>query len=114
MLPPPQPPRRNRSINSYEGALLVKASGRVFRPSVAPRKGRWGFAGRGEVAPAAADGWDGRAVKAGRRPFPYIARAQKLGGTVQVPLVDNGAIEFAYLADPLGNRFGVWQRKAGE
>jgi hypothetical protein len=33
---------------------------------------------------------------------------------VQVPLVDNGAIEFAYLADPLGNRFGVWQRKAGE
>lgn len=44
----------------------------------------------------------------------YIARAEQLGGAVQVPLVDNGAIEFAHLADPLGNRFGIWQRKAGE
>lgn len=37
-----------------------------------------------------------------------IDRAQGLGATVVVPLVDNGAIEFAHLSDPMGNRFGVW------
>ncbi|MHB1519441.1 MAG: VOC family protein [Acidimicrobiales bacterium] len=37
-------------------------------------------------------------------------RAQQLGATVIIPLIDNG-IEFAHLADPLGNRFGIWQRK---
>jgi uncharacterized protein len=41
-----------------------------------------------------------------------IERAQGLGGTVVVPLVDNGAIEFAHLSDPMGNRFGVWRPKA--
>lgn len=33
-----------------------------------------------------------------------LHRAQELGATVLVPLVDNGAIEFAQIADPLGNR----------
>jgi predicted enzyme related to lactoylglutathione lyase len=28
-----------------------------------------------------------------------------------VPYVDNGAIEFAHLVDPQGNRFGVWRPK---
>ena len=40
-----------------------------------------------------------------------IDRAQQLGATVVVPLIDNGAIEFAHLADPLGNRFGIWRPK---
>jgi uncharacterized protein len=40
-----------------------------------------------------------------------IDRAQQLGAALVVPLIDNGAIEFAHLTDPLGNRFGVWQRK---
>ena len=40
-----------------------------------------------------------------------IERAQQLGATVAVPVIDNGMIEFAHLADPLGNRFGIWQRK---
>ncbi len=41
-----------------------------------------------------------------------IERAQELGATVVVPLVDNGAIEFAHLTDPLGNRFGIWRPKS--
>ncbi len=40
-----------------------------------------------------------------------IARAESLGATVAVPLVDGGAIEFAHLLDPQGNRFGVWRPK---
>jgi len=40
-----------------------------------------------------------------------ISRAEALGATVAVPLVDNGRIEFAHLIDPQGNRFGVWQPK---
>ena len=40
-----------------------------------------------------------------------IDRAQQLGATVVVPVIDNGMIEFGHLADPLGNRFGIWQRK---
>lgn len=41
-----------------------------------------------------------------------IDRAQELGATVVVPLVDNGRIEFAHLTDPMGNRFGIWRPKA--
>lgn len=40
-----------------------------------------------------------------------IARAQELGATVAVPLVDNGRIEFAHLIDPHGSRFGIWRPK---
>jgi predicted enzyme related to lactoylglutathione lyase len=40
-----------------------------------------------------------------------IDRAERLGATVVVPVIDNGMIEFAHLADPLGNRFGIWHRK---
>ncbi len=43
-----------------------------------------------------------------------IFYAQELGAAVIVPLVDNGAIEFAHLTDPLGNRFGIWRPKAGQ
>jgi uncharacterized protein len=43
-----------------------------------------------------------------------IDRAVELGASVVVPLVDNGAIEFAHLSDPLGNRFGIWRPKAAE
>lgn len=40
-----------------------------------------------------------------------IERARQLGATVVTPVIDNGMIQFAHLADPLGNRFGIWQRK---
>ena len=41
-----------------------------------------------------------------------IAAAVAAGASVVLPLVDNGAIEFAHLTDPAGSRFGVWHRKA--
>lgn len=40
-----------------------------------------------------------------------VADAERLGGGVAIPLVDNGAIEFAHLIDLDGNRFGVWKPK---
>lgn len=40
-----------------------------------------------------------------------VDKAATLGATVLVPPVDNGAIEFAHVADPHGNRFGVWRPK---
>jgi uncharacterized protein len=40
-----------------------------------------------------------------------IAKAESLGASVALPFVDNGAIEFAHLLDPHGNRFGVWRPK---
>ena len=40
-----------------------------------------------------------------------ISHAESLGATVAVPMVDGGAIEFAHLLDPHGNRFGVWRPK---
>ena len=41
-----------------------------------------------------------------------IEKAQALGASVAIPLVDNGRIEFAHLIDPLGNRFGVWRPRS--
>ncbi len=40
-----------------------------------------------------------------------IERATRNGADTVTPLVDNGTILFTHLRDPLGNRFGVWQRK---
>jgi predicted enzyme related to lactoylglutathione lyase len=40
-----------------------------------------------------------------------VTQAERLGATVAVPHTDNGAIEFAHLVDPHGNRFGVWKPK---
>ncbi|WP_104110571.1 VOC family protein [Arthrobacter sp. N199823] len=40
-----------------------------------------------------------------------IDKAVALGASVAVPLVDNGAIEFAHLIDPHDNRFGIWRPK---
>jgi predicted enzyme related to lactoylglutathione lyase len=40
-----------------------------------------------------------------------VERAESLGATVVVPVTDNGQILFAHLADPHGNRFGVWHPK---
>lgn len=39
-----------------------------------------------------------------------IDQAVAAGGVIVRPLVDNGKIMFAHLADPAGNRFGVYQR----
>ena len=43
-----------------------------------------------------------------------VARAEELGATVALPLVDNGDIQFAHLIDPTGNRFAVWRPNATE
>ena|SRR5579885_63553 len=40
-----------------------------------------------------------------------IKKAEELGAKVALPLTDNGAITFAHLIDPHGNRFGVWKPK---
>jgi predicted enzyme related to lactoylglutathione lyase len=45
--------------------------------------------------------------------YSAIERAQQLGATIVVPVIvvpviDNGIIQFAHLADPLGNCFGIW------
>ncbi|KTS07675.1 VOC family protein [Microbacterium testaceum] len=40
-----------------------------------------------------------------------LQTAIEQGAETVRPLVDNGTILFAHLADPAGNRFGVWQRK---
>ena len=40
-----------------------------------------------------------------------LEQATAAGAETVLPLVDNGVILFAHLADPAGNRFGVWQRK---
>ena len=37
--------------------------------------------------------------------------AVQRGATTALPLVDNGTILFAHVADPSGNRVGIWQRK---
>lgn len=39
------------------------------------------------------------------------ALATAHGADTVIPLVDNGTILFTHLRDPLGNRFGLWQRK---
>jgi len=39
-----------------------------------------------------------------------LAKAQELGATVAVPIVDNGQITFAHLVDLDGNRFAIWRR----
>lgn len=41
-----------------------------------------------------------------------VTRAQELGATVALPIIDNGEIEFAHLLDPQGNRFAVWRPKS--
>lgn len=40
-----------------------------------------------------------------------VARAEELGASIAIPPVDNGAIEFAHLTDPMGNRLGIWRPK---
>ena len=62
--------------------------------------------------------WDTSAVGGGSWAVFYVhvddvaaavERAEGLGATVVLPLVDNGAIQFAHLLDPSGNRFAVWR-----
>ncbi len=65
--------------------------------------------------------WDTSAMGAGNWAIFYVQvddvaasvdKAVGLGASVALPLVDNGAIEFAHLIDPAGNRFGVWRPRA--
>ena len=62
--------------------------------------------------------WDTSAVGGGSWAVFYVhvddvasavERAEGLGATVVLPLVDNGSIQFAHLLDPSGNRFAVWR-----
>jgi predicted enzyme related to lactoylglutathione lyase len=62
--------------------------------------------------------WDTGAVGGGRWAVFYVqvddvaaslAEAQRLGASIAIPLTNNGAIEFAHLVDPEGNRFGIWR-----
>ena len=53
----------------------------------------------------------GNLLRPGRQLQAALGRAQELGATVAVLLVDNGQIEFAHLVDPHGNRFGIWKPK---
>jgi predicted enzyme related to lactoylglutathione lyase len=64
--------------------------------------------------------WDTTAVGGGSWAIFYVQvddvrtsidRATSLGATVVVPFTDNGALEFAHLQDPQGNRLGVWRPK---
>ena len=38
-----------------------------------------------------------------------LAQVQRLGASIAIPLTNNGAIEFAHVLDPQGNRFGIWR-----
>lgn len=42
-----------------------------------------------------------------------VRDAESLGGSVVLPLTDNGRIQFAHLLDPAGNRLGVWRPNQG-
>ena len=62
--------------------------------------------------------WDTSATEMGKWAVFYVhvddvaaslAKAHELGATVVVPMVDNGAITFAHLVDPTGNRFAIWR-----
>jgi uncharacterized protein len=62
--------------------------------------------------------WDTTAIGGGSWAIFYVQvddvqsvidKATGLGATVVVPFTDNGALEFAHLQDPQGNRFGVWR-----
>ncbi|RKR76472.1 VOC family protein [Frondihabitans australicus] len=41
-----------------------------------------------------------------------VEKAVASGASIVVPVTDNGQILFAHLADPHGNRIGVWHPKA--
>ncbi|MEF2977566.1 VOC family protein [Subtercola sp. YIM 133946] len=41
-------------------------------------------------------------------------QAVQLGASVALPLINNGAIEFAHLVDPAGNRFAIWNELPAE
>ncbi|GAB3287236.1 VOC family protein [Pseudoclavibacter terrae] len=65
--------------------------------------------------------WDSNAVGGGSWAVFYVEvdhieakleQAAANGAETVIPLVDNGTIKFAHLRDPLGNRFGVWERRA--
>jgi predicted enzyme related to lactoylglutathione lyase len=79
-----------------------------------------GPAGYGTVNGTGGGLWDTSAIGAGAWAVFYvevadihatIEAALAQGAVTVLPLVDNGVILFAHLADPAGNRFGIWQRK---
>ena len=86
----------------------------------------WSFAPPGPAGYAFVNGpdtgglWDTSANGGGTWAVFYIEVADihakveaalAQGARTVLPLVDNGRILFTHLADPAGNRFGVWQRK---
>lgn len=91
--------------------------GRVFGWEFGPASP----AGYGMVNENAGGLWDTSGIGSGTWAVFYvevadihasIEAALANGARTVLPLVDNGVIQFAHLADPAGNRFGVWQRKS--
>ena len=83
--------------------------------------GQAGPAGYATVNGTAGGLWDSSGLGAGSWAVFYVevadihassATALEHGARTVLPLVDNGVILFTHLADPAGNRFGVWQRKS--
>jgi predicted enzyme related to lactoylglutathione lyase len=77
--------------------------------------------GYGSVQQDAGGLWDTSGMGGGTWAIFYVQvddvqatldRAVELGGSVTLPLVDNGQIVFAHLLDPHGNRVGVWKPNA--
>lgn len=85
----------------------------------------WEFGPAGPAGYAMVNGnagglWDTSGIGAGTWAVFYVEVADVQasveaaiahGAQSVLPVVDNGAIIFAHLSDPAGNRFGVWQRK---
>ncbi|SDL28132.1 VOC family protein [Microbacterium azadirachtae] len=85
------------------------------------RFGAAGPSGYGMVNETDGGLWDTSGIGSGTWAIFYVEvsdirasvdAALARGAETVLPLVDNGVILFAHLADPAGNRFGVWQRKA--
>jgi uncharacterized protein len=110
------------TVNYFEIGTPDPATARAFYGEVfdwsfqGPNPGGYGFVN----GPESGGLWDTSETGAGAWAVFYIEVADisakveaalARGARTVLPLVDNGTILFTHLADPAGNRFGVWQRK---
>ncbi len=111
-----------KTVNYFEiGAPDPEAARAFYGQVLGWEFGPAGPAGYGTVHENAGGLWDTSEIGAGTWAVFYvgvadihasIAAALANGSRTVLPLVDNGVILFSHLADPAGNRFGVWQRKS--
>jgi predicted enzyme related to lactoylglutathione lyase len=109
-------------MNYFElGSPDPEATRNFYGPLFDWRFGEPGPQGYGTVDQDAGGLWDTTAIGGGTWAIFYlqvddvqatVARAVELGATVAMPAVDNGAIVFAHLLDPHGNRIGIWKPNA--